>query len=276
MSAKNLKLLVPVVAVGLSACFASQADVRVLQSDLMLIRNEASVSDSLRRVQLDEVIRTMSKSQDQLSRLNDSLVAMNGRLVRFRSDMAGSMNSVEQQLLQIQELTGQSQRRLQEMRTSLEGRDISVVDPVTPSTGGGAATRTPTTQESGPGPNELYQIAQQQLNQGSYESARTAFQDLLDRFPKSDIAADAQYSIGDSYAAEANTKAADSTYAIVVAKYPKSPRAPAALYKRAIAAATSGKDGDARKLFNEVIKKYGSSDEAVLAKERLQLLDHKD
>lgn len=269
-------VLTPIVAISLSACFASQADIRVLQSDLMLIRNEAYLYDSVRSEQLAEVIKLVARTQDQILKLNDSVAVVNSRLIRFRSDMSESMSSVEQQLLQIQELTGQSQRRLQEMRTSLESRDLSEPIPVEP---GGQPRRsdTPAQGESGtPGPNELYRIAQQMYNQGSYSSARSAFQDLLDTYPKADIAVDAQYYIADSYAAEGNTAAADSAYAVVVSKYPKSNRAPAALYKRAIAAATSGKNSDARKLFNEVIKKYGASDEATLAKERLQMMDRND
>ncbi len=248
----------------LSGCFATQADIRVLQGDLMLVRNEAAVADSQRKVQLDQVLRVVRQ-------LNDSVAAVNNRLVRFRADMVGSMSSVEQQLLQVQELTGQSQRRLQEVRASLEERQaqVAVIPPAGAVPGAGPA-------EVVPGPNELYKVAREQFNQESYAAARTAFGEILAKYPKVDIAPDAEYYIADSYAVEGNSKSADSVYAIVVEKYPKSTKAPSALFKRATIAATQGKTDAARRLFNEVINKYGRTDEAILAKERLQALGRDD
>lgn len=275
MKARYLGLIAPLGILGITGCFASQADVRVLQGDLMLIRNEAAAADAERKAQLDEILMTLSRSQDQLVRLNDSLVAVNGRLVRFRSDMAGSVSSIEQQLLQIQELTGQSQRRLQEMRTSLETRtDFVTPDPVSPGADKGATPAQP--GSSGPGPNELYSIAKQQLNQGSYGAARFAFEDLIKQYPKADIVIEAQYYIADSYAAEGDAAAADSVYALVVSKFPKSSWAATALYKRGTLAQEQGKTGDAKKFLNEVIKKYPRTDEAIFAKERIESMDRKD
>ncbi len=118
----TVRLAVPMAAVMLSGCFATQQDIRVLQGDLALIRSEAAAQDSARQIQIDRTLRA-------LAQINDSLSMVNNRLTRFRTDMAGSMTSVEQQLLQIQELTGQSQRRLQEVRASLEERQNQIVTP---------------------------------------------------------------------------------------------------------------------------------------------------
>jgi tol-pal system protein YbgF len=248
------------VAFVLSGCFATQQDIRVLQGDLMLVRNEAAAADSARQVQLDRVLRT-------LAQLNDSLNAVNTRLTRFRSDMAGSMTSVEQQLLQIQELTGQSQRKLQEVRASLEERQTQMSIPPAGAPPGEAPV---------PGPNELYRVAREQYNQGSHEAARGAFMELLKNYPKADIAPDATYYIAQTYAAEGNSAAADSVYNVVVTKYPKSMVAPMALFKRANLAATAGNATLARRLFNEVISKYPRSDEASLARDRIQALNQED
>ncbi|MBA3404554.1 MAG: tetratricopeptide repeat protein, partial [Gemmatimonadaceae bacterium] len=99
-----------------------------------------------------------------------------------------------------------------------------------------------------------------------------AFSDLLRRFPDSDIASDAQFHLGEAYAAEGNASAADSAYARVIARYPTTPRAPTALYKRGVIAQTARRTTAARRLFNELVKSYPESDEADLARERLRLL----
>jgi len=256
-------------AVVLTGCFATQADIRVLQGDLSLIRSEQAQADSARKVQLDGVIRTMRS-------VNDSMAALTTRMTRFRADMTGSMSSVEQQLLAIQELTGQSQRKLQEVRESLESRQeaqasAATVEPAPAPAGKGG--KAPPAEAPTPGPNQLFQLGREQLLQGSNSAARSAFQDLLNKYPKSDVAADAQFYIGETYAAEGNTDAADSVYARVASKYAGSPRAATATYKRAVAAATAGNAATARKLFNDVIKKYPNSDEAALARDRVKALD---
>jgi tol-pal system protein YbgF len=244
-------------SLGLSGCFATQQDIRVLQGDISLLRTEQASADSARRVQLDRVIRDLRTA-------NDSLHSLSSNFLRFRGDVSTSLSSVDQQLLQIQELTGQSQQRLQEVRASLEAREQAPA-PAAPGAPAGATDQTP-------GPNQLFQLAREQMMQGSNASARQGFQDLLDKYPKSDLAADAQFYIAETYAAENNTAAADSVYARVASKYAGSARAATAIYKRAVAAQNAGRTDAARDLFNQVVKKYPRSDEAALARDRLRSL----
>lgn len=249
---KKMFLATP-LAMLLSGCLATQQDVQVLQGDIRMMRGEQLAADSARKLQLDRALISMHVA-------NDSLAALSTRLTRFRSDMTSSVSSVQQQLLQVQELTGQSQRRIQEVRASLEERQ-SVTAP--PDSTGAPAT---------PGPNALFQVAREQMMQGSNSAARQAFEDLITKYPKADVAPDAQFYIAETYAAENNTAAADSVYARVASKYAGSPRAATAVYKRAVAAQTAGNGDKARDLYNQLIKKYPRSDEAALARDRIKTL----
>jgi tol-pal system protein YbgF len=152
---------------------------------------------------------------------------------------------------QVQEVTTQLQRRLQDVRAAVEAR-VETASPPADSAGG-------------PGPNQLYQIGRQQFDRASYAAARTAFDDLLRRFPTSDVAADAQYYVGEALVAERNAAAADSAYAAVVTRYPESPRAATALYKRARLKQTAGRAAEARALYQDLVKRYPRTDEATLA-----------
>ncbi len=265
----RIRFATPIAAVLMGGCFASQQDVRVLQSDISLLRTETAAADSARRLQLDRAIASIRTA-------NDSLASLSTKLTRFRSDVTTSLASVDQQLLQVQELTGQSQRRIQEVRASLEERQgaaaaTSATAPgATPATAGSA--RSAGAVDAGPGPNQLFQVAREQLMQGSNAAARQAFEDLLTKYPKSDLAADAQFYVAETYAAENNVPAADSVYARVAARYAGSPRAATAVYKRAVAAQNAGKIDQARDLFNQLIKKYPRSDEASLARDRVKAL----
>lgn len=246
-------LMVAPLAMLLAGCFATQQDVQVLQGDIKTLRSEQAASDSARRLQMDRALSSLRLA-------NDSLAAIGNRLTRFRSDVTSSMASVQQQLLQVQELTGQSQRRIQEVRASLEERQSATAPP---DLNGVAAT---------PGPNALFQVAREQMMQGSNAAARQAFQDLITKYPKADVAPDAQFYIAETYAAENNAAAADSVYAQVAARYAGSPRAATAIYKRAVAAQNSGNGDRARELYNTLVKKYPRSDEAALARDRIKTI----
>ena len=275
-----IRSLAPVAFVATGACFASQSDVRMLQNDVQIMRTESAIADSVRRAQLDAVIAA-------LGRTSDSLRVMSAQLGRFQGDVREELYSLGQQLIQVQELTGQSQRRLQELRASMEQRAQELAAPVTvppPETAPGAtpppANAPPAQAPAGappggaaaPGPNQLFQLALDQLRRGSTGAARMGFLDLLRQYPTSDIAPDAQFYLAETYAAEGSAAAADSAYAEVATRYPQSQRAPTAVYKRAVAHQRAGRIEQARAGFNQVVDKYPRSEEAALAREQLRTL----
>jgi tol-pal system protein YbgF len=287
---KAAVLMVPVVVFTAGACFATREDVRLLQTQLQAYQTQTAQADSARRAQLDRVI-------EQLGLVTDSLGDLGSRMAKFQGDLEGSTYSMGQQLIQIQELTGQSQRRLQELRAGLEVQRGTFSQPTQPgqpqsgqplATTPGATTgadtgravttppaataATPSRGAGTPGPNELYQLALDQLRRGSTGAARSAFSDLLKQYPNADVAPDAQFYVADSYDREGNTAAADSVYQLVVQRYPSSERAPTALYKHGLTLITASKLQAARAALQQVVSKYPRSDEAVLAKDRLRTL----
>ncbi len=237
-----------------SACFATRNDVRVLQQDILNTRTEAARADSARARQIDAVARLLGV-------LGDSVRSLYAGITRVQGDMRGEFRQVNQQLLQIQELTGQSQRNLQNLRAEMEQRNQQA--PVTPPVAGD--TTQPAPQPAAPGPAQLLALGRQQYAQRSYGTARSAFEELLRTYPESDLAAEAQLYIGECWTAEGNAPAADAAYNAVVAKYPQSARAPNALYKLALSQAKQGKRAEARVFMERVKREYPQSDEAELA-----------
>ncbi len=249
-SRRNVRFLaLPLILAG---CIASKSDVTVLQQDIMLVRSEAAQSDSARRQDIQRVMRSMQS-------LTDSVSAVATRLTRLRVDVQGRFSAIEEDTRRLQELAGQSQSRMQELRAAVESRTAAQAP--APSAGAPPVV---------PGPNQLYQLGRDQLLRGSTAAARTAFEDLLARYPESDVAAEAQFYIGETHAAEGNVQQADQAYARVATAYPQSPRAATATYKRAVAAEGARRTREARQLYNEVISKFPRSDEAALARDRLR------
>ncbi|MCC6770565.1 MAG: tol-pal system protein YbgF [Gemmatimonadaceae bacterium] len=243
-------------------CFATRSDMRVLQGDILNFRTETARADSARARQ----IATVAAS---LATVADSVRATSDRLTRVQGDTRGELRAIQQQLLQVQELTGQSQRRLQEMRAEMEARtQVPVMPPPVATVPGDSLTAAPV--QGTPGPNQLYQLAYDQLRRGSFSAARAGFEELLRSYPTSELAPDAQINIAEAFAAEGTAASADSAYAAVVSKYPRSPRAATALYKMALSMARQGRRPDARTAMDRVVREYPTSDEADLAREWLR------
>lgn len=273
-----VRRIAPVALVATGACFATQSDVRVLQTDVQTLRTERHRQDSLMLQRFDELMASLRTT-------NDTVRALSDRVTRLQGDVRGDLFQMNQQLLQIQELTGQSQRRLQELRSSLEARQQEVVpatQPVTPSqtprdSAAAPGAQMPSAAPSGPpagspGPNQLFQSSLDQLRRGSPGSARRGFEELLRLYPTSELAGEAQFYIGEALAGEGNLAAADTAYGTVVARYSESPRAPTALYKRALLLQQRGNVALARTALNELVRRYPRSDEAQLARDRLRTL----
>ncbi|HUR92492.1 MAG TPA: tetratricopeptide repeat protein [Gemmatimonadaceae bacterium] len=246
---RRVFILSAALPIALAGCMATRSDLTVLQQDIVLVRAEAAQADSARRLEIQRLMRSMQATTDSVS-------AVATRLTRLRSDVQGRLSAIEDDTRRLQELAGQSQTRMQELRAAVESRT-----PPAPAAGAAPVV---------PGPNELYQLGRDQLLRGSTAAARTAFEDLLARYPTSDVAAEAQFYIGETHAAEGNAQAADAAYARVAAAYPRSARAATATYKRAVAAEGARRTREARQLYNEVITKFPRSDEAALARDRLR------
>ncbi len=231
-------------------CLATQTDVKALQADIAVLRAESRRADSVRTAQATAVLVG-------LKLVSDTLHGVQVRLGTMAGDTKGDLYAMQQQLIQIQELTGQSQRRIQEMRANLEDRAPGAVD------SGRAAS---------PGPNQLLQLSLDQLRRGSAGAARAGFIELLTRFGDSDAAALAQFYVGETFAAEGDVAAADSVYQLVIRTSPKSAKASTALYKHALVLLGRGDAAGGRVALADVARLYPQSDEAVLAQDRLKSL----
>jgi tol-pal system protein YbgF len=246
------QLLTVLAAITLSGC-ALKGDVRRVETQLTEFREEVARADSARAVmlaeRLEEIVTLQSRAADSLGRL----------VLSLRGQMRGDLTEVHRQLVAIQELTGQSQARLTELRGQIQRRSVESVAPATQ--GGG--------QAPGEGPEDLYEIGIQQHRRGSPQTARAAFQRLLQDFPQHPRAADAQFFIGETFGPE-QPDSAEAAYESVLADHPDSPRAPAALYRIARMYEQRGDIQAARLHYRRIVVGYPRSEEAELARTKLR------
>lgn len=265
LSGARHALVTTLALLATTGCFASKSELDQLRLEMNTVREETSTADSMRATQMAQILTT-------LRAVNDTLASLSTRVTRVRAESQSGMRDLHDQVVQLQEATGQSQQRLQEMRAAIDQRNRTAAPPPAPPPAPGTPADTTHAVPDAPGANELFQIGKDQLARGANSAAQAAFSDLLARFPDSELAPDAQFYLAEALAAAGKTAAADTAYATVGTKYPTSLRAATALYKRGISQQKAGRTTTAKKTFNEVMRQFPESDEAALARERLRAM----
>ncbi|OLB05807.1 MAG: tol-pal system protein YbgF [Gemmatimonadetes bacterium 13_2_20CM_69_27] len=254
------------LALGLAAGCALKGDVRKVELQVEALRAERARAEAERAAQVDS-LRAL------LVAVQQALAAQQAYLVQMRGDVRTDLVAVQQQLVQVQELTGQSQQRLSELRARIEERAQQPVPPVdtTGRPAGGGPPGGPSGNPGGPGPDQLYDLSLQQFRRGSLGTARLGFREFLRLYPTHERAPDALFYLGETWGGESADSAA-AVYQQVVKTYPNSSRAPAALYKLGLLAEQRSDKAAARTYYARVIAGYPRSDEANLARDKLQRL----
>jgi tol-pal system protein YbgF len=226
-----------------SGCLATQKDMRDL-------RAEMAANQQSQDRQINEVLRRTEALLDSLTEQN----------VRMRGDLATRLVSIERQLVQIQELTGQGQQQLNQLRQQIARREEAVrqaqVD----------TAATPAAGADGEDPQAIYDQGQAAMRRGSTSAARTAFEEFLRLAPGHRLAADAQFGIAESYAQGRDPVRAIQAFARVVDTYPTSARAPAALLRIAQIELERGNRTQARARLTRLIRDYPRASEVTEAR----------
>jgi tol-pal system protein YbgF len=133
---------------------------------------------------------------------------------------------------------------------------------------------------------DVYQAAYIDFSKGSYALAISGFREFLRRYPDHELAANAQYWIGEAHLAmarghidggqreEATKELQQSVQAFrqVLANYSRSDKAPAALYKEALALIELKQPAVAQARLQYLVENFPQAEETPLARERLAAL----
>jgi tol-pal system protein YbgF len=125
----------------------------------------------------------------------------------------------------------------------------------------------------GASPSQAFESARSDYYMGQWSLAIQGFESYMKTFPKSDLADDAQYYIGETSYMSGKFQDAVTAYDRVIAGYPASNTLPDAYYKRGLALESLGQVPQARESFAFVVKNYPDSDAGRLAKQALDKLN---
>lgn len=225
--------------------------------------NEARIArleESIRNIGVVELLR-------QLDQLNAELARLRGQL-----EVLGNENQ------QIQKRQRDFYLDLDSRLKRLEGGAPGGAAPAPPIGAQEPATPPPqaptkvSTREDQAREVKAYDAASNLFRRNDFSSAIEAFRAFLKDYPASQLAANASYWIGISYANLKDYRNALAAQEELLSRYPQSPKAPDALLAIAAVQLEQGDGGSARNTLEDIIARYPSSEAAGKARTRLASL----
>ena len=118
----------------------------------------------------------------------------------------------------------------------------------------------------------LYEAGRDLFENGSFEKALSSFNSFLETYPKSDLADNAQFWIGECYMSLKQYDHAIHAFENVKKNYPDQNKVPNAMLRQAIAMQEIGDETSTKILLKQLIKTYPKSPEAKIAEKELAAL----
>lgn len=131
-------------------------------------------------------------------------------------------------------------------------------------------TESPATQERELTESERYDRALGYYRDDRYEEAMADFNNFLQLYPKSELADNAHFWIGESYRAQGKYEEAILAYQKVINGYPKGNKVPVAMLHQGIAFEKIDDKTTAELVFRKLVKNFPKTKEAEIAQKRLQ------
>lgn len=247
---------------------------------IQLQRDVALLQDAMRDLQrsVDEkhaVLKTLiEQSLDAVNRMNVTMAGLQkvvqdsaGNSNARVDALAGQVQSLGESLEEVKTRLSKLQQQLADTQSVVQSLDSKLSGGAPPP---GSAGGPMTPPANVPSAEVLYSTALRDFTSGKYDLARQEFTDYLRAYASTDLAANAQFYVGETYYAQKNYSQAIVEYDKVLERYPKGYKLAAAQLKKGYALIEIGQaDAGAREL-RSVVNRFPNSDEARLARERLR------
>jgi tol-pal system protein YbgF len=222
--------------------------------------------------------RAMQQFQDRLDALSDRDAKREEQLAERRAELEAQLLALDRAVRQMDARSEEQATLLQQIRAALDL--ISRQGASRPAAEDDATGTAPTTdtadasgvQSASPG-TDVYESAFADYTRGSYTLARQGFEELLRRFPDSELADDAAYWIAETHYAQGDPETALSGFQSILEEYPRGDSITPALLKIGYCYLELHQNDKARDAFRHLLREFPESDEAKIAQHKLESMD---
>jgi len=235
-------------------------------SDLRSENQRLKTDLALRLENLQSEMRSLTTDIEEYKEL---LKRPSRDMDRVKEDMEGRLKTLEERRRAQEEKIKELEERLKTPEPKTPAPSSKPAEPEKP-----VPAKEVSSEMKGitTGMGDLYKDAYETFYKGDLEAARRKFETFLKQYPNTELSDNAQYWIGETYYLKKDYERAILEYEKAIVKYPEGDKIPAALFKQALAFSELGDKTNARNLFRRVIEKYPRSDQAEMAKKRLETL----
>ena len=262
-------------SIGAAPAAAQSREQRQMMADIRMLQEQTQ--------DLAVAVATMAQA------LQDSIKAVNARLDDANNttrkgfadqkvivdDMGKDMRAIRERVDDTNVRVSNVREELEALRTSIPIAPPAATAPIDPADPNASATIAPPVatppppSTAGLSPTRMFDTARADYAAGQWSLAVTGFEAFLKTFPRSEMADDAYFYIGETYYAQNRWNDAIGAYNQVIQNYPMGNAVPDAYYKRGLAQERLGQLDAARESWNTVLKNYPDSTAGGLAKQSL-------
>ena len=273
---KCLMFSIAAMVVSAAPASAQSREQRQMMADIRMLQQQTQ--------ELSVAIATLTQAlQDSIKAVSGRLDASNDAARKGFADQKVIVDDMGKDLRAIRERVDDTNVRVSNVREEIEALRSSIpvaapagAAPPAPTTGDpNAAAPAPAPPAAAPpstaglSPTRMFDTARADYAAGQWSLAITGFDAFLKTFPRSEMADDAQFLIGETYYAQNRWTDAIAAYNAVIQNYPMGNAVPESYYKRGLAQERLGQLDAARDSWNTVIQVAPDSDAGRLAKQNL-------
>jgi tol-pal system protein YbgF len=279
-------MIAPVSCVFLlCSCVGTEQDMRYLNDQIVALNSRVSNIEHTAGGRLEERLGAVQEQQAEtgqdLDELNREVQSLSNRVEEYQvlvkraveRDTTGeesghaTLSDLERRTSRLEASMGRVLKKLGLEETPMpSGPPVAATGASRP-----APVHKPEAEPSKPD-EDLYTKSLSIYREGKFEEAMAGFERLMAQYPESRYAENAQFWIGECHMSTKRYEQAILAFQKVITDYPKGKKVPGATYRQAIAFYEINDKISARLLLNRVIRSYPQSEEAALAKKKLDAI----
>ena len=263
---RKINYLILLAVLLIIAGCATRGDLKALRSELNQKMDTTVDSVKKELAKSSEVLEQTRKSNANttadIAELRDSISQLRGNVESLKKDMARGIKGDE-------EKNDNMLLKINFIENFLEiGKKDSIGDAgdKKKATGNGTAKDTAKKQDK----ESMYSASYQLFKEGNYDKARAELRNFLALHPKSEYSENAQFWIAECYFFEKDYEKAILEYEKLTKNFPRGKKVPYALLKQGLSFLNLKDKTSAKLLLQQVIKDYPNTNQARVARSKLQ------
>ena len=269
-------LLFPAPASGVAKEIVQlQRDVALLQQQVRDLQASVDKNNAVLKTLLEQALDSVNRMGTTVDALEKSVQAAQATTNVRVDAMSTQVQSLRDTIDELSARLGRMGQQLSETQSVLQSVDARLAPPAPgaePQTAGAPAPPTPAPTQAPPSAKALYDNALRDYTSGKYDLAWQQFSDYLKYYGRSELAGNAQFYLGEIRYRQNDYRGAIEEYDKVLASFPASFKVAAAQFKKGYALLELNERDAGVQALKTLLEKYPRSEEARLARERLQRL----